>query len=34
MSDEDSSKSERVMKALLKMKTKIDMEALTQAYEG
>ncbi|MBY0099703.1 VOC family protein [Mesobacillus maritimus] len=34
MSDEDSSKAERVMKALQKMKTKIDMEALKQAYEG
>jgi predicted 3-demethylubiquinone-9 3-methyltransferase (glyoxalase superfamily) len=34
MSDEDPNKSERVMKALLKMKTKIDMEALKQAYEG
>jgi len=34
VSDEDSSKSERVMKALQKMKTKIDIEALNQAYEG
>ena len=34
VSDEDTKKSERVMKALLKMKTKIDMEELRQAYEG
>jgi len=34
MSDEDASKSERVMKALLKMKNKIDMETLNQAYKG
>jgi predicted 3-demethylubiquinone-9 3-methyltransferase (glyoxalase superfamily) len=34
VSDENASKSERVMKALLEMKTKIDMEALKQAYEG
>ncbi|AYA75989.1 hypothetical protein DOE78_11375 [Bacillus sp. Y1] len=32
--DENPEKSERVMKALLQMKTKIDMEKLRQAYEG
>lgn len=34
MSDENPEKSEKVMKALLQMKTKIDMEKLRQAYEG
>lgn len=34
ISDEDLKKSERVMKALLNTKTKIDMEELRQAYEG
>jgi predicted 3-demethylubiquinone-9 3-methyltransferase (glyoxalase superfamily) len=34
VSDEAPEKSERVMKALLKMKTKIDMEELRRAYEG
>jgi predicted 3-demethylubiquinone-9 3-methyltransferase (glyoxalase superfamily) len=32
--DENPEKSERVMKALLQSKTKIDMEKLRQAYEG
>lgn len=34
VSDEDPKKSQRVMKALLNMKTKIDMNELRQAYEG
>ncbi|WP_449537662.1 VOC family protein [Ferdinandcohnia sp. Marseille-Q9671] len=34
ITDADPKKSERVMKALLQMKTKIDMEALKKAYEG
>ncbi|MCM3601044.1 VOC family protein [Robertmurraya korlensis] len=34
ISDENPEKSERVMKALLQTKTKIDMEKLRQAYEG
>lgn len=34
VSDEDPKKSERVMKALLKMENKIDMEELRQEYEG
>ncbi|MFT4415785.1 VOC family protein [Fredinandcohnia humi] len=34
ISDEYPQKSERVMKALLQTRTKIDMETLKQAYEG
>lgn len=34
ISGPDTEKSERVMKALLQMKKKIDIEALRQAYEG
>ncbi|TNJ67751.1 VOC family protein [Paenibacillus hemerocallicola] len=34
VSDPDSRKSERVMKALLQTKSKIDIKALLQAYEG
>ena len=34
ISDEDSTKSERVMKALLQMETKLDMDKLKKAYEG
>lgn len=34
ISDKNPEKSERVMKALLKTKTKIDMEELRRAYEG
>ncbi|MDX5475034.1 MAG: VOC family protein [Bacillaceae bacterium] len=34
ISNPDPQKSERVMKALLQTKTKIDMEELRQAYEG
>lgn len=34
ISDPDSEKSERVMKALLQTKNKIDIKSLMQAYEG
>lgn len=34
INDEIPEKSERVMKALLQMKTKIDIETLMRAYEG
>ncbi|KKO53223.1 VOC family protein [Paenibacillus sp. DMB20] len=34
ISDPDPNKSERVMKALLQTKTKIDLKALQEAYEG
>lgn len=34
ISDPDPKKSERVMRALLQTKTKIDMDELRQAYEG
>ncbi|WP_042150496.1 VOC family protein [Paucisalibacillus sp. EB02] len=34
VSDKDTEKAERVMKALLQMKTKLDLETLRKAYEG
>lgn len=34
ITDPDPAKSERVMKALLQTKSKIDMQTLQQAYEG
>lgn len=34
LTDPDPAKSERVMKALLQTKSKIDMQTLQQAYEG
>lgn len=34
VTDPDAEKSERVMKALLNTKTKIDMNSLIRAYEG